>query len=132
MSGPCFTLRKLEASDVEFVINVEPECESVSGHFATGDDDLDRKLEREIIEASDAGSVEAWCCIQVTARWGGFEGWDSLGGCSFLTSGNPVPIAKQVAECIEAHAMKEEALDHLNKVIAERAAAIAPLLRRKR
>lgn len=120
--------RKLTADEVTFTITVEPEEDQVAGNFATGDDELDRKLERDIIEAFNAGSVEAWCCIKVTATYQGFEGHDYLGCCSHLDGDDMPPVADQVKQTIDDCGMRDEALDDLNQTIAAAYDKLAPLL----
>jgi hypothetical protein len=107
-------IRPLTASEVTFEVIVEPEEDPVAGHFATGDDDRDRELEREIIEAFNAGSVEAWCCITVKATWEGITATDHLGCCSHLRYDGSPSLAQQVEDTVSAHGMREEALAALN------------------
>lgn len=111
--------RKLKASDVTFTVQLEQEDMPVRGHFATGEDDLDRKLEQEICDALDAGNVEAWCSITVTATWAApdgtnYTGHDHLGCCSHLGD----KLDEQVEQTVEAHDMRGEALRDLNAEIA--------------
>lgn len=107
-------MRKLTAKDVEFHISIEQEDEPVHGHFATGEDELDRQLEADIIAELNRGNVEAWCFIRVTASWRGHTGADSLGCCSHLPREGQPSLAKQVEQTIEYHGMREQALDDLN------------------
>jgi len=106
---------KLKESDVTFSVEVEPEDMSVRGHFD------DKELEDQIVAAQKVGSLEAWCCIVVTAGWTApdgteYYGRDSLGGCSFL-DGVHEPIKSQIASCIDDHGMRAEALDDLQREV---------------
>lgn len=73
------------------VIVYEVECdhdvEPVRGHFASGDDEADRKMEAEIIERIVAGDIWAWCCVRVKATDAAgavaYSHW--LGGCSYAS-----------------------------------------------
>jgi len=112
---------------VEITIQVEPEQDQVHGHFASGDEDQDRELEDEIIRLADAGYVEAWCCITVTARWKGSEGSDHLGCCSHLIRDDLPSLAQQVEDTIASHGMREQALEDLNREIAAAHAKLATL-----
>jgi hypothetical protein len=113
-------LRKLTAAEVTFEVTTEHEVCSVEGHFATDEPELDRKLEAEIIERLNNGDDSAWCCVVVHARWNGYEGWDCLGGCSLDDN-------YTLETVVEEHGMREEALDHLNRRIAEHAAKLDAL-----
>ena len=114
-------IRPLKASEVTFEVIVEPEEDQVSGHFATGDDDRDREIEQEIIDAFNRGDLEAWCCITVKATWEGITGADHLGCCSHLRSDDSPSLAKQVEDTVKAHGMREEALDRLNEEVQRQA-----------
>lgn len=119
--------RKLTLSDVEISIEIEAETIPVRGNFDSGDADADRELENEILGLLDCGYTEAWCCIVVKARWKGFEGIDSLGGCSHLIRDDLPSLDKQVEQTIECHQMRENALADLNREIAEAHAKLTSL-----
>lgn len=107
--------RKLKPADVVFEVFVEPEDMPVRGNFD------DKELEDQIIEASNAGSIEAWCWIRVVATWTAkdgakFSGTDSLGGCSFL-SGVHESVKSQIDLCIEDHDMRGQALTALQSEV---------------
>ncbi len=126
-------MRKLTAADVEFTVHLEQEEEPVHGHFASGEDDLDRQLEQDICDALDAGNVEAWCSITVTATWtdsNGVEhtGHDHLGCCSHLGD----DLAGQVEVTVASHCMREEALANLNSELAQKRKAARRLLQATR
>lgn len=116
-------IRRLKASEVTFTVSVEQDELEVRGNAMASDDpEADRELENEILSALDAGNIEAWCCITVTATWEGIEGTDHLGGCSFLASDDiPQTVAQQVEDCIQAHGMRETALSDLNQEVERQA-----------
>ena len=109
-------LRALEASEVIFAVDCEPECEGPEGAFATGNDAADRALEREIRSAAEGGNPAAWCVVVVKASWtcGGrqYEGHDAVGACSFLCE--PEALAGELEAFIDDHGMRESALAALN------------------
>jgi len=109
---PDYPIAPLTAEDVEFEIIIEPEEISVDEAFE-GDNE---ELKLEITEHLARGLVEAWCHIRVTARYEGLEGHDTLGGCSHLALEGAGSIAHQVEQTIEAHQMRENALDDLNRL----------------
>lgn len=72
------------AREATITIEVEPEQEEISGYYASGEDELDRQLEAELIERSNSGDTWAWCCVRVHASIGGVEASSSwLGACSY-------------------------------------------------
>jgi hypothetical protein len=73
-----FTLKPIISIDVDY------DDISVKGNaLASGDDDLDKKVEDEILRRRRNGDIWAWCCVTVRASWHGFVGTDFLGGCSY-------------------------------------------------
>ena len=124
----CFTVSKnFYVEDVEFVLTLEEDFSSIRGSFDSGDSEEDKKLEDRIIEAS-RNSLWAWCCVVVTARWGGMEGIATIGGVSVLPgSGDGFNIEdtdESKEDYFRKHMgyfedMKEEALDDLKRKIAE-------------
>ena len=103
-------MRKLEASDVEFTISVEPEDRPVRGRFA------DRALEDKILARLASGDVWAWCCITVTAKWESpdgtvYGGRDTLSACSYASE-------KDFIACDDYYPdMRGRALEELNEQI---------------
>lgn len=70
--------------DVIYTLTILPDYSPVRGNaLASGDDAVDRRVENTILRRLDRGDVWAWCTVKVTARWGGFSGTDSLGGCNY-------------------------------------------------
>ncbi|HEY6728330.1 MAG TPA: hypothetical protein VI197_30175 [Polyangiaceae bacterium] len=121
-------MRKLTESDVTFTVRIVQEDEPVRGNaMASGDADLDRQVEDEILACLDRGDVEAWCSITVEARWHGYVGRDHLGCCSHLPGEGRPSLAKQVEDTIEWHGMRAEALADLNATLEATATDIASL-----
>lgn len=121
-------MRTLTESDVTFTVRIEPEDEPVRGNaMASGDVDLDRQVEDEILACLDRGDVEAWCAITVEARWRGYVGRDHLGCCSHLPGDGRPSLAEQVGQTIEYHGMRAQALADLNDTLKATAADIASL-----
>ncbi|GAG86978.1 unnamed protein product, partial [marine sediment metagenome] len=79
--------KELTAADVAFVLTIEPEDIPVRGNaMASGDEEVDRRVEDGIIERLDQGDLWAWCSVKVTATLlddTDLEGADYLGGCSY-------------------------------------------------
>lgn len=125
-------LRKLTAAEVTFTVELEPEDLEVRGNLICSDDpEYDRAAEDEIIARLNQDDMSAWCCVMVTAEWEGFKGHVSLGGCSF-SEGDGYSIKRQSDETVEAHGMKDEALDALNEKIqrhVDKAQALAERLK---
>lgn len=114
-------MRKLTAAEVTFEVLVEAEDMPVRGHFASGDDELDRADEQAIIDRLDRGEVEAWCGVVVEATWEApdgttYTGRDSIWGCSLDDTYTREVVA-------EEYGMRENALDDLNQRIACRVQA---------
>jgi hypothetical protein len=77
-------IRNLTESEVQFKLIVEQDDTPVRGNaMATDEPELDREAEDEILRRLDSGDVWAWAHVRVIASWRGFEGSDSLGGCSY-------------------------------------------------
>lgn len=62
---------------------LEEDVEVYGNAIASGDDEVDREVERLIFERLDRGDIYAWFCAKVTATWRGFEGTAYLGACSY-------------------------------------------------
>lgn len=76
-------VRALSEREVEFVLECHPEDEDYHGNCSAIDEKTDRRAERWIERQLDRGNEWAWCRVVVRAQWNGFEGWDSLGCCSY-------------------------------------------------
>lgn len=71
---------------VVYAIEAEFDDIPIRGNaLMSGDDELDRKVEDELIERVEDGDVWAWASVKVTASIPGIEleGVDYLGGCSY-------------------------------------------------
>jgi len=75
--------------EVEFDLEIMEDDVPVRGNaIVSGDDDLDKEVEDEILERLETGDLWAWCTVKVTAEWEAedgriFSGEDYLGGCSY-------------------------------------------------
>ena len=74
--------------DTKVIYDLEclPEYDAPEGHFATGDDDDDRRTCQWIRDELAAGNPWAWFCAKVTARYKGIDGIEGvsyLGACSY-------------------------------------------------
>jgi len=124
-------IRKLTADDVEFTLEVEPECDiPLEGNcIATDDDEADRKYTAELQGRLDRDDVSAWCVLIVKARWNGHEGVDTLGGVTLSEAAgdNPVKCEEEAQEMADLHGMEENALAALNAELAEEAGKLSQL-----
>lgn len=68
--------------NVTIDLRIHPEYDPVEGHFATGNDELDRQIEQSILEQLETNPW-AWCCVEVRARCGDISASDYLGCCSY-------------------------------------------------
>ena len=75
-------IRELTEEDVEFEVECLPEHEHPRGYLASGDDEFDRQMVKQIIQDMEWNEW-AWCVAKVTAKWGDFEASDYLGCCSY-------------------------------------------------
>lgn len=116
--------RPLTESEVTFTADLQPEDMPYEGHFS---DARDVAFIRKRLEADQQ---EAWCCISVIATWNGIRGTAHLGGVSLDCGQHPSgeKVGRAADEMAREHGMLEEALDDLNRKIAERFAELAPLL----
>jgi hypothetical protein len=106
--------KTLTAEDVEFTIEAEPEDIPVRGNaMMSGDDDFDRKVEDEIIADLEDGNEWAWCSVKVAAKWKRWEGRAYLGCCSYKNEKDFCQPGGYFEQ------MKEEALEDLNRQIAD-------------
>lgn len=118
-------LRRLTKKDVEFELSVEPEDIPWEGNaMASDDEEYDREYNEQIEDLLNRGFTEAWCILVVKASWDGYEGVASLGGNTFFPPHNN---EKDFQEQAEAHGLYEEALDDLNKTLAQAAKDLSKL-----
>lgn len=67
-------------------LTIEQEETPVEGNAcACGEPDCDDAHIKPIIDAVNHGDTWAWCSVKVSATYGGFEGVDYLGGCSYAS-----------------------------------------------
>ena len=105
-------IKTLQANDVEFIFECEPEHTPVRGNLVvSGDDKQDRKDEDMIINELNSGNQWVWFCAKVTAKYKGFEGVDYLGCCSYESEAD----FKKDGYFED---MKVQALEDLNRNIA--------------
>lgn len=114
-------IRELKEAEVTFSLRIEPECEPIEGNCSAIDEETDREQEAWVRDQLNAGNEWAWCTVFVTARWGDFEGRDSLGCCSY-ESRDDFERGGYFED------MKAVALDNLRASIERAAAQIAPLV----
>lgn len=117
---PAIKLRLLTPADiqpghVEFQISIETEDTDFRNEFDDPESvaDIERRL--------DAGEVEAWCLVIVTAHWRGFKAIAALGGVS-LGKG------ELVSAYVKDNGLLSEALDNLNRELQDIAGRLSPLV----
>ena len=75
---------QLTVDDVEWVVEAEQDDLPVRGNaIASGDDEVDKRVEEEIIERIENGDVWAWASVCVRGRFKGLEATTYLGGCCY-------------------------------------------------
>lgn len=68
----------------ELTVEALPEDTDVKGNaMASGNADLNRAWEDQILADLLEGKTWSWCTIKVTLRWHDWEGTDYLGCCSY-------------------------------------------------
>jgi len=75
----------LEADpEIEIELEATQDDLCVRGNaLASGDDEIDRACENEIIRRLDSGDVWAWASVEVKVTKGGLSESEYLGGCSY-------------------------------------------------
>jgi len=69
---------------MKYKIEATPEDVPVRGNaMASGNDELDKRAEDEILARLESGDEWAWCNVRVTCTDGISEGESWLGGCSY-------------------------------------------------
>ena len=112
-------LKKL-AELATFEVTAEPELEGPEGHFASGDDELDRQ-DCESIRAELEWNEWAWCVAKVTASYAGLRGEAYLGGCSYADAEDFAQPGGHFDD------MKDEALGYLLEELERTEKALAEL-----
>jgi hypothetical protein len=69
--------RMMNPADIVFTITVEPE-DTAPSEGGLPDEEIVAHIEKEM-----EWNEWAWCVVKVTAKWGGFEGTNYLGQCSY-------------------------------------------------
>lgn len=94
--------------EVNFSITAEQDDIPVRGNaVVSGDEEVDKKIEDEIIERLENGDVWAWASVQVTAEFKGITGNAYLGACSYKSEKDFVEAGDYYID------MKREAYDNL-------------------
>jgi len=101
-------IRDLTEDEVEFEVEAEPEYIAPEGCFASGDDEADAEMCKQIRKDAEWNEW-AWCCVKVTARWKGYKAVDYLGACSYESKEDFMQPGGYF------DSMKHEALTALNK-----------------
>lgn len=114
-------IRELTADEVEFTLEIEEDGVPEEGDFDSGEPEKDEELRRELRKRLANGDLWAWCTVVVTAKWKGWKGVDTLGGCSYKDEADFRQEDGYFGD------MKERALEDLNKSIAKCAAEIGEL-----
>lgn len=115
-------LRALTKEEVKFEVKFYTEDTPLEGNIQATDDAADdKKAEDEVYSQLQRGNMYAWCYVVVSASWSGFCGQASLGGCSYESE-------DAALQAVDDHGLKEEALDSLNTIIAQKLAALSLLL----
>ena len=76
--------------------------------MASGDEELDKRVEDEILARLESGDVWAWSRVRVTCTDGTTEGEAWLGGCSYKDE-------EDFKACIYYEDMKAEALEDMER-----------------
>jgi hypothetical protein len=118
-------IRKLKPEEVEFTLDVEPECDMpVKGNaMCSGDDEADKEYEQELLARLERGDTAAWCVLIVRAKWKSLEGVAALGGVTLLEDADE----EKAWEMANWHGMKGEALASLNSDLQGCAEMLAEL-----
>ena len=80
---------------------------------ASGDDDFDREVERDIMGRLGQGDVWAWAAVTVIVVWGPFEAPAYLGCCSYADEEDFTQPGGYFEDLVA------EALEELNRTIRE-------------
>ena len=89
MSGIYWSQEHTETlpSGIVIDLSISPDDVSPEGQFASGDDEADRAMVKDIYRQIDQGNTWAWCNVRVRATFAGFMGEDYLGCCSYRDVG---------------------------------------------
>lgn len=103
----------IRKEDVEWTVSVEQDPAPVRGNaLASGDDDLDKKVENEILDRLSHGDVWAWASVIVTGRYKSLEESIHLGACSYEDE-------EDFRNDVYFEDLQQEVLDSLNEQLKE-------------
>ncbi len=104
----------LTREDVTISIKAVPETVEIVGNaIASGNDQEDHKVEKQIMDDVISGNVWAWCVVLITVSWKMFESYDALGCCSYVDEEEFKSVSG------EYRGMVDEALFQLNEKVLE-------------
>ena len=107
-------MKRINKNDVEIDVIAEFDHIPVRGNaIVSGDADLDRKVENEIIRRINNGDVWAWASVEVKVTWETFEASDYLGCCTYDNENDFVKNSGYYDDMVEI------ALDDLNQQIED-------------
>ena len=107
--------------EIEIRLTVEQDDTPVRGNvMASGDDDFDHECEEDVLRRLDDGDVWAWEFVTVEARWNGWVGRDTLGGCTYEDE-------RAFRSDPYYEAMVEEAIQDLNRRVRNAIEVLRPL-----
>lgn len=106
------TVKLPSITDVVFKITVEQDYATVCGNAAKSDnEELNAKVEDEIVKRLNNGDVWAWADVCVTASWHGLEGEAYMGMCTYDDEQDFIKTSGYYGQ------MKEEAYEELIETI---------------
>lgn len=115
-------LRKLQAAEVKFLLEVTQDDVSPRGNaLASGDSEVDKQAEDEILARLQRGDVWAWASVKVTAQWQGFLGVAYLGCCTYSNEEEFKLDSYYTQLC-------NDAMDDLHRSMLQVATALEPLI----
>ena len=101
---------KKRESLVSYEVTIEPEDMDFHGNCSAWDPETDRKAEQWIEDELARGNGYAWCWVKVVARFEGYEGEDSCGGCSYSSRASLdqdlIPEMKEEARAVLRNAIE--------------------------
>ena len=103
----------------DIIVECLPEDMQIEGNCSAIDPETDRATEEHIRAELENGNEWAWCCVKVTLKYGGFEGTDYLGGCSYKSKADFIESDGYFAD------MVSQAFDELVAQINEAQETIA-------
>ena len=76
-------MKKITRDMVTLTLTADAEDDNPEGHFASGDDEQDRKDCEAIRKDLDSGNDWAWCCAHLRGEFNGLRADAYLGGCNY-------------------------------------------------